>query len=146
MPLLSWHYPKVGNTLQTQFVVNVFLCRSCWWNNLTYTLTYVTPLGTYIPFFKCHQIWLHFNQISGSGADKCHAELGGLLTCPSRSHQQQKSEIMITDFRHRPLSSDLELCLGDSGAPYQLMMTVNLHLEGLESVIKYVHICPWISS
>lgn len=65
---------------ETLFVVNVSLCRSCLWNNLTYTLTYMTPLGTYITFFKRHQIWLHFNEISSSGAGKCCSELGGLLT------------------------------------------------------------------
>lgn len=98
----------------------------------------MTPLGTYIPSLNVTTFGCISTKFLAVVLVKCCAKIGGLLTCPSRPHQQQKIEIMITVFQCRQLPSDLEFCFDASGAPYQLMVTVNLHPAGLETVLKHV--------
>lgn len=101
----------------------------------------MTPLGTYMPSlnatkFGCIStkfLAVMLVNVVQSWEDCSHVLLDHI------SNKNNKKEITIMVFQCRQLPFDLELCFGDSEALYQVMMTANLHPEGLESVIKYVH-------
>lgn len=100
----------------------------------------MTPLGTYIPSLNATKFGCISTKFLAvvlvNTVPSCEDCSHGLLDHISNN---KKNEIMIIVFQCRRLPFDLELCFGDSGALYQFMVTVNLHPEGLESVIKYVH-------